>query len=209
MSPSARHVEPLTPAKAEDLVAFWRTHGLDAARPGEGLAAAVDADDEAAWIRQVMDEWGDCGRLVWGDEGLIAYVKYAPPGFFGAKAGGIAARISSDAVLLSGLCVDSDLAGQGFAKLLISAVEKDLVARSETALEAFALHVPAEIPTATRPVEFYERNGFRLRQPDPALPVMRLELKTILSWTENLDAVVEALLAARAVRRRSTAPAGL
>jgi GNAT superfamily N-acetyltransferase len=205
-----RRVEPLTQGCAEELVEFWRAEGFDAAAPGEGLAAALDADEEAAWIRQVMDSWGDCGRLLYGDDRLIAYVKYAPPGFFGARAGGVASRILPDSVLMSGLCVARDFTGHGFAKLLVSAVEKDLVARSETALETFACHRPAGEPTATRPTDFYERNGFRLRLSDPVLPVMRLELKAILSWTENLDAVLEALLVARRrVSRPETAPAGL
>lgn len=200
-------IEPMTPARADDLVDFWRRHGFDEAKPGEGLAAATDAEEEAAWIRTALDSGHECGRLIVDDGAVIAYAKYGSPALFGARAGGIASRASADAVLLAGLCVAADVRDRGLSKLLLSAVERDLHKRGLQALEAFASAASPEGPTAARSVEFYERNGFRVKGRDPVLPLLRLELKSVVSWTENLDALLDALLAAGAAAMPRRAPA--
>lgn len=208
--PASRRIEPLAPGLADELVSFWRDNGFDEDAPGEGLAAALDPEEEAAWIRGALDAGGECGRVIHGDEGLIGYAKYGPADIFGARAGGIASRVSADSYLLAGLCVAPWLAGRGFGKLLLGAVETDLHKRGVTALEAFASKGEAGRPTALRPVGFYERHGFRVRAPDTLLPIVRLDLKGLAVWTENLDAVLERLLAAgvAALPRRAPAPTG-
>lgn len=211
MSRSRPRIAPLMPSDADALVGFWRAEGFEATHPVEALAVVGDADEESAWIRQALDEFGDCGRLLSGDGGLVAFATYAPPALFGARGEGIAARISPDAVLLAGLCVAPRLAGRGFARVLLEAVEHDLHRRGLKAVEAFGC--PDELagrPTACRPVDFYERRGFKVRRAAPGPAIVRLELRSIVSWTENLEAVLEGLLAAgaAAIPRRAAAPTG-
>jgi len=42
-------------------------------------------------------------------------------------------------------------------------------------------------------VEFLLRNGFTVVRPHPDVPLLRVDLKSLVSWTENLEAVLESL----------------
>lgn len=208
MARKRERIAALTADRAPELVDLWTSRGFDETLPGEGLAAARDAEAEADWIRLALDSFGDCGRLLYADDGLIAYAKYAPPDLFAGRAGGATARVRPDAILLAGLVVAPHMDGAGLAKLLLQAVEKDLYKRGFAAIEAFACAVdPAGPPRACWPVEFYEGHGFKVRAYGPPLAIVRLELKTIVSWTENLEGVLDALLAAGAVLSPRRAPA--
>ena len=51
-------------------------------------------------------------------------------------------------------------------------------------------------------VEFLLRNGFTVARPHPLVPLLRVDLKSLVSWTENLEAVLDSLrLPVRAPRR--------
>lgn len=208
MARKRERIAALTPDRAAELVELWASGGFDESLPVEGLAAAHDAEEEADWIRLALDTFGDCGRLLYGDEGLIAYARYGPPELFAGKAGGLAARVRPDAILMPGLVVASHMDGAGLAKLLLQAVEKDLFKRGFAAIEAFACAAdPEGPPRACWPVEFYEGHGFKARAYGPPPAIVRLELRTIVSWTDNLEAVLDALLAAGAVLSPKRAPA--
>jgi GNAT superfamily N-acetyltransferase len=208
MARKHERIAALTPDRAPELVDLWTSGGFDESLPGEGLAAARDAEAEADWIRLALDTFGDCGRLLYADDGLIAYARYAPPELFAGRAGGVAARVRPDAILMPGLVVAPRIDGAGIAKLLLQAVEKDLHMRGFAAIEAFACAAdPAGPPRACWPVEFYEGHGFKARAYGPPPAIVRLELKTIVSWTDNLEAVLDALLAAGAALSPKRAPA--
>lgn len=216
MSRRSPSIGPLPASEAESLVRFWREEGFDGSHPVEALAACTDPEEEGAWIRHALDAFGDCGRVIRSDEGLVAFAKYAPPELFGARGAGLAARIAPNAVLLAGLCVAGSLEGAGLARLLLEAVERDLHKRGLKTLEAFGCPATgheegAETgPTACRPVDFYERHGFKVRSRGPGPVIVRMELRSIVSWTENLEGVLDGLLAAGvvALSRRATAPTG-
>ena len=42
-------------------------------------------------------------------------------------------------------------------------------------------------------VEFLLRNGFVVATPHPEVPLLRLDLKSLVSWSDNLEAVLESL----------------
>lgn len=208
MARKQERIAALTPDRAPELVDLWTSGGFDETLPGEGLAAARDAEAEADWIRLALDRFGDCGRLLYADEGLIAYAKYAPPELFAGRAAGETARVRPDAILMPGLVVTPNMDGAGLAKLLLQAVEKDLYKRGFAAIEAFACAAdPNGPPRACWPIEFYEGHGFKARAYGPPPSIVRLELKTIVSWTDNLEAVLDALLSAGAALTPKRAPA--
>jgi hypothetical protein len=55
-------------------------------------------------------------------------------------------------------------------------------------------------------VEFLLRQGFSVAHPHPVYPLMRLELKALASWTDNVEAVLDALQLPRRMRERIPAP---
>jgi hypothetical protein len=82
-------------------------------------------------------------------------------------------------------------------------VVKDLVQRGGIrAVEAFgttgaraprwALHGTDH--TCLLPVEFLQRVGFKTQRPHPRTPRMRLELKSVVTWREEVEAALERLL---------------
>jgi hypothetical protein len=46
------------------------------------------------------------------------------------------------------------------------------------------------------PVEFLQRVGFKTQRPHPRTPRMRLELKSVVTWREEVEAALERLLGA-------------
>jgi len=52
-------------------------------------------------------------------------------------------------------------------------------------------------------VDFLLRNGFTVVRPHPEVPLLRVDLKSLVSWTENLEAVLESLRLPMKVPKRS------
>lgn len=205
----ARKLRPLSLADFERLpfgcgaCVFWESAGERERRCG----SVCDPEAQQAWYRQVTDEWGDCGRVAYEDDEILGFVKYAPSGYF-PQALTFRATPDDPAVpLIACLHVAPDARNHGLGTLLLRAALRDMVSRGERRVEAFV--------SATRPAvieesplmssEFLLRNGFTVVKPDPAYPLLKLDLKSLAVWTENLEAVLESLRFPRRVP--SQAPA--
>lgn len=201
----ARRFRPLTPERVGDLpdacagCVFWET---DRSLTPE-CGSTCDPACQAEWIRGVSAEWGECGRIAYVDGDVIGFVKYAPPRYFPQVRHMSAGVPSEDAVLLACLHVSSDVRHAGLGKVLLQAALRDLTVRGERALEAYAATDPVDrrrTPMVT--VEFLLRQGFTVLRPNPRYPLMRLELRSLAAWTENVEAVLESLQLPLRVRER-------
>lgn len=192
----ARRIRSLTPARVADLpddcgcCGFWESD--EAFDPGCG--ATCDPEVSRAWVSRVLREWGDCGRIAYADREAIGFAKYAPPRYFPQVVRMPAGLPSEGAVLLACMHVDADVRHAGVGKVLVQAVLRDLAARGAKVVEAYAaVDAGDRKATPMMTVEFLLREGFTVARPHPLYPLMRLELKTLAAWTENVEAVLESL----------------
>jgi ribosomal protein S18 acetylase RimI-like enzyme len=205
----ARRIRPLTVERIGDLpdpcsaCALWEIGG-----PGApGCGPSDDADTFAEWISVVRSEWGDCGLVAYEGGDPLGFVKYAPPRFFPRAAAMPSGAPDEDSVLIACLHVMSDVRDVGLGKVMLQAALRDLVTRKEKYVEAYADadHADRE-RTPLMSVEFLLRQGFRVARPHPSYPLMRLELKSLVTWTDNLEAVLDAIKLPRGLGERVPAP---
>ncbi len=195
----SRRVEHLTPDNLTDLpdpcrtCLFWE---LDPVR--RERATGCEKQD---WVSHVLLEWGSCGRVLYVDDVPAGFVIYAPASFVPGADSFPTAPVSADAVLLTTAYVDPDHANGGLGRVLIQHVAKDLLLRGGVgAIEAFGGRGDCMLPT-----EFLQRVGFATHRPHPVNPRMRLDLRSVLTWREEVESAFGRLLGA--VRpRRAPAP---
>jgi len=170
---------------------LWESAGERERRCG----AVCDPELQRAWFRRVTDEWGECGRVAYEDDELLGFVKYAPSRYF-PQADTFNARPEDGAVpLLACLHISADARHHGLGTVLLRAALRDLVGRGERRVESFAFTEPTaaidDMPMLG--MAFLLRNGFTVSRPDLFYPLMRLDLKSLVIWQDNLEAVLESL----------------
>jgi len=171
--------------------ALWESAGERERRCG----AVCDPELQNAWLRRVTDEWGDCGRVAYEDDELLGFVKYAPSGYFPQSQTFSSAPSDPTVPLISCLHISPDARHHGLGTVLLRACLRDLVGRGERRVEAFGYGMPdglaRDMPMLGVP--FLVRNGFTVSRPDPVFPLMKLDLRSLIMWQDNLDAVLESL----------------
>jgi GNAT superfamily N-acetyltransferase len=150
--------------------------------------------EKEAWVSSVLLEWGSCGRIVYVDELPAGYAMYAPPSAVPRAVAYPTAPVSADAVLLTALKVLPDFAGTGLGRMLVQEVAKDLTRRGVRAIEAFGDAQAGEDTSCVIPASFLLSVGFKTIRPHRRWPRLRLELRTALSWKEDVEAALEQLL---------------
>lgn len=183
---------------------YWES---GSARPPVCGSAACGVESLRGWVEYVCAQWGECGLIAYQEDEMLGYVKYAPSAYFPRAASMPAGPPSADAVLLACMYIVDEARHLGLGKVMLQAALRDLVRRDERVVEAYAVgrRVPrddARIPVMTE--DFLLAQGFQVRRHHPAYPLLRLELKTLVSWTGNLEAALEAL---RIPGARSRVPA--
>ncbi|MPZ64259.1 MAG: GNAT family N-acetyltransferase [Pseudonocardiaceae bacterium] len=150
--------------------------------------------EKEAWVSSVLLEWGSCGRIVMVGDVPAGYALYAPPAAVPRGAAFPSSPVSADAVLLTALRVLPEFAGGGLGRMLVQAVAKDLTRRGVKAVEAFGDARPDEQSSCVIPAAFLQRVGFKTVHPHPRWPRLRLEMRTALTWKEDVEAALEQLL---------------
>jgi GNAT superfamily N-acetyltransferase len=150
--------------------------------------------EKEAWVSSVLLEWGSCGRVVYADGIPAGYALYAPPAAVPRAGAFPTAPVSPDAVLLTALRVMPEFAGGGLGRMLVQSVAKDLTRRGVKAIEVFGNAAPGPESTCVIPADFLLQVGFKTVRPHPRWPRLRLELRTALSWKEDVEAALEKLL---------------
>jgi GNAT superfamily N-acetyltransferase len=167
---------------------------------------AHEAEEEkAAWVSQVLLEWGSCGRVAYVDDVVAGFVQFAPPSYFPGTSSFATAPVSEDAVQLATVAVFDDYAGMGLGRVLLQTMARDLVKRGGIkAVEAIGSTSAREERCGPVPVEFLQRVGFRTARAHATHPRMRLDLRTALTWREEVGTAWERLIGV--VRPPQSAP---
>ncbi|WP_143229338.1 GNAT family N-acetyltransferase [Actinophytocola xanthii] len=164
--------------------------------------------EKEAWVSSVLLEWGSCGRIVYSDKLPVGFVLYAPPTAVPRASAFPTSPPSPDAVLLTGFHVLPEFRGGGLGRMLVQAVAKDLTRRGVKAIESFGDARPDEDePTCVLPADFLLAVGFKTVRQHPRWPRLRLELRSALSWKEDVEAALERLLGTVTVTTASPSPA--
>ena len=150
--------------------------------------------EKEAWVSSVLLEWGSCGRIVMVGNVPAGYVMYAPPAAVPRAAAFPTSPVGADAVLLTALRVVPEFVGGGLGRMLVQAVAKDLTRRGVRAIEAFGDAQPDQESSCVVPAEFLQQVGFKTVHAHPRWPRLRLELRTALTWKEDVEAALERLL---------------
>lgn len=193
-----RRLVPLTLDNLQDLpqrcrsCVFWE---LDPVRGQAAVKAGTPELEKEAWISAVLLEWGSCGRVVYVDDAPVGFVLYAPPAYVPRATAFPTSPVSPDAVQLMTAFITPGYQGQGLGRVMVQTVAKDLLRRGFKAIEAFGDTRWRE-PACVLPADHLLAVGFKTVRPHPTSPRLRLELRTTLSWKEDVELALDRLLGA-------------
>ncbi len=196
---AGRQVVPLTLDRIHDVpdpcasCIFWE---LDPALAAGSIARGDPALDKESWLSAALLEWGSVGQIGYVDGVPAGYVTYAPPYLVPRAAAFPTAPVSADAVVLMTVRVVPEFSGQGLGRVLIQGAAKDVMRRGVRAIETFGYRGAADSPKAACliPADFLTAVGFKTVREHRTYPRLRLDLRTTLTWREDMEAAVERLL---------------
>lgn len=199
----SRHLAPLTLDVLDDLPGTCRRCVFWELDPVAGRRAEKAGDpglDKEAWLSAVLLEWGSAGRVAYVDDVPAGYLTYAPPAFVPRSVAFPTSPVSPDAVLLMTSAVLEPHRGGGIARMLVQGAAKDLTRRGVRAIEAFgradgSASRHGEQGGCVVPADFLLSVGFKTVRPHRTFPRLRLELRTALSWREDVEQAIERILA--------------
>lgn len=169
---------------------FWE---LDHVSQAQALEVGDPALEKEAWISSVLLEWGSCGQIAYVDGVPAGFLMYAPPSYAPRSATFPTSPVSADAVLLMTAHVLPEYAGGGLGRMLVQGIATDLGRRGVKAIEAFG-DVRWSQPVCVAPADYLLAVGFTTVRSHPRYPRLRLDLKTALSWREDVEVAVERLI---------------
>lgn len=161
------------------------------------MQRAEDAGDpeleKEAWISSTLLEWGSCGKLVYVDNVPAGFVMYAPPLYVPRSVAFPTSPVSADAALMMTAHILPEFQGGGLGRMLVQGVAKDLTRRGVRAIEAFG-DLKWEKPGCVMPADYMLAVGFKTVRSHHRFPRLRLELKSAISWREDVEVALERLL---------------
>ena len=178
---------------------FWE---LDPVAADRAVRAGDPGFEKEAWLSATLLEWGSCGRVAYVDDVPAGFVVYAPPAFVPRSVAFPTSPVSADAVLLMTGHIVPEFRGGGLGRMLVQGAAKDLTRRGVRAIEAFGL-AAGKAPDLERyaaphgcvvPADFLLAVGFKTVRPHHTHPRLRLDLKTALSWREDVEQALERIL---------------
>ncbi|MFF7552131.1 GNAT family N-acetyltransferase [Streptomyces olivaceus] len=193
-----RRLVPLTLDNLQDLpqrcrsCVFWE---LDPVSGETAVEAGTSALEKESWISAVLLDWGSCGRVAYVDDVPVGFVLYAPPAYVPRSTAFPTSPVSSDAVQLMTAFVMPGYQGQGLGRVMVQTVAKDLLRRGFKAIEAFG-DARWKEPACLLPAEHLLAVGFKTVRPHPRHPRLRLDLRSTLSWKEDVEMALDRLLGA-------------
>ncbi|MEW2114471.1 GNAT family N-acetyltransferase [Streptomyces sp. NPDC005474] len=193
-----RRLVPLTLDNLQDLpqrcraCVFWE---LDPVSGEAAVKAGTPALEKEAWISAVLLDWGSCGRVVYVDDNPVGFVLYAPPAYVPRSTAFPTSPVSPDAVQLMTAFILPGYQGQGLGRVMVQTVAKDLLRRGFKAIEAFG-NARWKEAACVLPADHLLAVGFKTVRPHPVHPRLRLELRTTLSWKEDVELALDRLLGA-------------
>lgn len=173
---------------------FWELDPIAGERAAEADTAALEKE---AWLSDTLLEWGSCGQLIYVDGAPAGHALYAPAAYVPRATAFPTSPISPDAILLMTVRVEPPFAGGGLGRMLLQGVARDITRRGIRAIEAFGRlgapeaggqHLPG---TCLLPAEFLLAIGFKTVRPHPRSPRLRLDVKSLVTWREDVESAFE------------------
>ena len=193
-----RRTAPLTVDRLAELPTrcrsclFWE---LDPVRR-QRVPAEDAAEEKEGWVSGVLREWGSCGRVALVDDRVVGYVIYAPT----AYVPGIDSLPDRPGLARRGR--DDDRARRPGAHRRWHRPIADPgdgarpdQARGVRAVEAFA-DTRGVRGHCLVPAEFCGRVGFKTQRAHPTTPRLRMDLRTALTWRDEVEQALERLVRA-------------
>ncbi|MDT4948306.1 MAG: hypothetical protein QOJ37_901 [Pseudonocardiales bacterium] len=189
------------PTKCRTCV-YWELDPVSGERAQDSGDASLEKE---AWVSDTLLEWGSCGQLAYVDSMPAGYVLYAPPAYVPRAVAFPTSPVSPDAVLLMTARIVPEFAGGGLGRMLVQGVARDVVRRGIRAIEAFGL-AGGRAPRPRRsgeehpdqrcllPADYLLAVGFKTVRPHPRTPRLRLDVKTTITWKEDVEYALERLL---------------
>lgn len=169
---------------------FWELDPIERERAEE---AGDPAFEKESWVSSTLLEWGSCGKIAYVDGVPAGFIQYAPPGYVPRSVTFPTSPVSADAVLLMTANIIPEFAGSGLGRILVQTVVKDITRRGVKAIEAFGdLHWQQH--GCMMPAEYLLAVGFKTVRPHPRFPRLRLDIKSTVSWREDVEYALEKLL---------------
>lgn len=182
---------------------FWELGAVDRARLDEAERIA----EKERWLSSVVLDWGSCGRVVRLDGRTVGHILYAPAARLPGAASLPTAPGTPDAVIAASAWIDPDMRGGGLGRLLVQAMAADLVERGHTAIEAYG-DTRGRAEGCVLPAEFLGSVGFTTQRAHPTTPRMRMELRTALSWKDEVEQALERVWGVVRPTQKATRPIG-
>jgi GNAT superfamily N-acetyltransferase len=173
---------------------FWE---LDAVGRAKAHEIGDPVLEKEAWLSSVLLQWGGCGKIAYVDGVPAGYCLYAPPPHVPRSVAFATSPVSADAVLLMTAYISPEFSGGGLGRMLIQGAAKDLTRRGVKAIEAFG-DLKSDGRSCMLPAEFLLAVGFKTVRPHIRYPRLRMDLKTALSWREDVEVALERLLGSMA-----------
>jgi GNAT superfamily N-acetyltransferase len=194
----ARRLERLTLDTLADLPAEVRRDLTWECEPVVGAQTdpAEAEERKRDWLSGVLLEWGSCGRVAYHDDEPAGFILYAPPAYLPGTRSFPTAPISEDAVQLATAVVLEGHQAGGLGRALVQVMARDLVRRGGIrAVEAIATTGPDGPGSICGPVpaEFLQRVGFTTLRAHPRNPRLRLDLRSLVSWLDEVGTAWERL----------------
>jgi hypothetical protein len=169
---------------------YWE---LDPVAAERAAKAGDPGLEKEAWVSATLLEWGSCGKLVQVDGVTAGYVMFSPPVYVPRSVAFPTSPVSGDAILLTTGHILPEFSGQGLGRMLIQSVAKDVIRRGVKAIEAFG-DARWDGPGCVVPADYLLAVGFKTVRPHHRFPRLRLEVKSTLSWREDVEVALERLL---------------
>jgi GNAT superfamily N-acetyltransferase len=163
--------------------------------------------EKEAWVSATLLDWGSCGKILYVDSVAAGYILYAPPAYVPRGLAFPTSPVSGDAVLLMTAMVLPEFTGGGLGRMLVQGAAKDLTRRGVRAIEAFGdARRRDSMDTSERgdgreatpgclvPADYLLAVGFKTVRPHHRFPRLRLDLKSTVSWREDVEVALERLL---------------
>ncbi len=161
---------------------------------GATKASSPATKDE--WVSAVLLDWGSCGQILYVDNEVAGFATYAPAQYVEGAHAFVGTSLSADAVMLMTARILPAYQGGGLGRVLIQSVAKDVMRRRRIrAIEVFG-DAQGHENRCLVPAEFLTAVGFKTVQPHPRYPRLRLDLRGVLSWRDDVELAVERWLGA-------------